>query len=277
MPPDLLDPLHIALFSLALIVCGIFSGFIAGLLGVGGGIVIVPALYFILSALGVGEDLRMHIAVGTSLATIVFTSLISARSHNRRGTVDFPLIRRWAPGIVIGVLAGSALAVFIDGRTLTAIFAVIALVMSLYIAFAQPHWRLGDTPPSGIFAQIIGAIIGGVSALMGIGGGTLTVPTLSVYGYPIHRAVGTAAAIGFLIGVPGAIGFILGGWAEPGLPPFSFGYVNLLALLLIMPTSMIFAPIGAAAAHALPVRGLKFAFSFFLAATAIRMFVSAWG
>ena len=274
MPTELLDPSHIAIFSVSLIIAGAFAGFIAGLLGVGGGIVVVPALFFILGALGVSEAVRMHVAVGTSLATIIVTSLISARAHAARGAVDMALLRQWAPGIVVGVSVGSGLALLMDGRTLTGLFASIALVMAVQMAFGNPDWRVSDQPPHGLAAQAIAAVIGAISALMGIGGGALSIMALSLYGYPIHRAVGTAAAIGSLIGVPGTIGFILGGWGDPAFPPLSLGYVNLLAVLLILPTSMLFAPFGAKAAHALPVRSLKSAFAIFLAATSIRMFVS---
>jgi uncharacterized membrane protein YfcA len=277
MQTALLDPMHIAVFSIALIVAGGFAGFLAGLLGVGGGIIVVPALYFILSALDVSEAVRMHVAVGTSLAAIIVTSLISARSHAARGAVDMALLRQWTPGIIFGVAAGSGLALLMDGRTLTGLFASVALGMAVQMAFGNPDWRIADERPRGLTAQAIASVIGAVSALMGIGGAALSILALTLYGYPIRRAVGTAAAIGSLIGVPGAIGFILGGWGDPALPPFSLGYVNVLATLLILPTSMLFAPLGAKAAHALPVRGLKLAFAAFLAATSIRMFVSILG
>ena len=139
------------------------------------------------------------------------------------------------------------------------------------MAFSKPDWRVFPGLPTGILKYLVTAVIGTVSALMGIGGGTLSVPTLTLCGYPIHRAVGTAAAIGFVIGVPGTIGFIIAGWGKEGLPLLSLGYVNLLGLLLILPTSMLMAPVGARAAHALPVRGLKIAFAIFLALTAVRM------
>jgi len=277
MSPDLSDPSTIVLFSLALLVAGAAGGFIAGLLGVGGGIVIVPALFFLLTALDVSEAIRMHVAVGSSLSTIVVTSLISARSHNKRGTVDFDLLKEWGPGVVVGVFAGSAVAAFIDGETLTGIFAVIAFIMAFYMAFGRSEWRIAERPPRGLVGYTMSSVIGAISALMGIGGGTLSVPLLSLFNFPIHRAVGTAAAIGCLIGIPGTLGFMIAGWGEPDLPRFSIGYVNLLALALVMPTSMIFAPLGARAAHALPVRGLRLAFAFFLAATALRMFLSALG
>lgn len=277
MQTALLDPSHIAVFSVSLIVAGAFAGFIAGLLGVGGGIIVVPALFFILGTLGVAEAVRMHVAVGTSLATIIVTSLISARSHAARGAVDMALLRQWTPGIILGSTAGSGLALLMDGRSLTGLFASIALAMAVQMAFGNPDWRVSDEPPRGLAAQAIAAMIGGISALMGIGGGAMSILALALYGYPIRRAVGTAAAIGSLLAVPGTIGFILGGWGEPELPPFSLGYVNLLAALLILPTSMLFAPLGAKAAHALPMRALKLAFAIFLAATAIRMFASILG
>lgn len=263
--------IEIVLYGAALLATGVAAGFIAGLLGVGGGIVIVPVLFLAFTALGITEEVRMHVAVGTSLSTIVFTSFASFRAHSRKGAVDFELLRSWAPGIFAGVVIGTLLASVFSGTTLTGIFGTIALIVAAYMAFSKPDWRVFSGLPTGILKYIVTAVIGAVSALMGIGGGTLSVPTLTLCGYPIHRAVGTAAAIGFAIGVPGTVGFILAGWGKEGLPPLSLGYVNLLGLLLILPTSMLMAPVGARAAHALPVRGLKIAFAIFLALTAARM------
>jgi uncharacterized protein len=268
---------EIALYAASLLATGVAAGFIAGLLGVGGGIVIVPVLYFVLGALGVDEEVKMHVAVGTSLSTIVFTSFASFRAHSRKGAVDFELLRSWAPGIVAGVIIGSFLASVFSGDVLTAIFGTIALIVAFYMAFSKPEWRVFSGLPTGILKHAVAAVIGTVSALMGIGGGTLSVPTLTLCGYPIHRAVGTAAAIGFAIGVPGTIGFIIAGWGREGLPPLSLGYVSLLGLILILPTSMLLAPWGARAAHALPVRGLRIAFATFLALTSARMLYSVWG
>jgi uncharacterized membrane protein YfcA len=268
---------EIALYAASLLATGVAAGFIAGLLGVGGGIVIVPVLYFVLGALGVDEEVKMHVAVGTSLSTIVFTSFSSLRAHSRKGAVDFELLRSWAPGIVAGVIIGSFLASVFSGDVLTAIFGTIALIVAIYMAFSKPEWRVFSGLPTGILKHAVAAVIGTVSALMGIGGGTLSVPTLTLCGYPIHRAVGTAAAIGFAIGVPGTIGFIIAGWGREGLPPLSLGYVSLLGLILILPTSILLAPWGARAAHALPVRGLRIAFAAFLALTSARMLYSVWG
>lgn len=264
------------LYAAALLATGVAAGFIAGLLGVGGGIVIVPVLFLAFTALGIDEAVRMHVAVGTSLSTIVFTSLASFRAHSRRGAVDFALLRSWAPGIFVGVVIGSALASVFSGQVLTGIFGAIALVVAGYMAFARPDWQVFPGLPTGIVKHSVAAVIGTVSALMGIGGGTLSVPTLTLCGYPIHRAVGTAAAIGFVIGVPGTVGFIIAGWGKAGLPALSLGYVNLLGLALILPASMLMAPVGARAAHALPVRWLKLAFAVFLALTAARMLYATW-
>jgi uncharacterized membrane protein YfcA len=269
---------EILLYAAALLATGVAAGFVAGLLGVGGGIVIVPVLYLLFSALGVPEEVRMHVAVGTSLSTIVFTSFSSLRAHNSRGAVDWELFRSWAPGIVIGVLLGTALASVISGKSLTAFFGGVALIVAGWMAFSSPKFQPFSGLPQGILKYIVTGCIGIVSALMGIGGGTLSVPTMTLCGYPIHKAVGTASAVGFLIGVPGTIGMIIGGWNHTTLtaPPFSLGYVSLLGLVLILPTSMLLAPYGAKAAHALPVRGLKIAFAIFLAVTSIKMLSSLW-
>lgn len=276
MALEFLSVSDIALYVAALLATGVAAGFIAGLLGVGGGIVIVPVLYFVFTALGVSEAVKMQVAVGTSLSTIIFTSAMSVRAHHRRGAVDLDLLKNWAPGILVGVLAGTAIASVVGGIALTAVFGSVALIVAFYMAFSKPEWRLSDHLPGGIFKHAIATTIGLISALMGIGGGTLSVPTLTLSGYPIHRAVGTAAAVGFLIGVPGTIGMIVGGWGRPELPPFSLGFVSLIGLVLILPTSMAFAPLGARAAHALPVRGLRLAFAFFLAATSIRMLLKVF-
>lgn len=272
-----LDLSEILLLSAALLATGAVAGFVAGLLGVGGGIVIVPVLFHVFTALDLDEAVRMHVAVGTSLSTIIATSIMSVRTHWRKGAVDVGMLKRWGPGIVVGVVIGTLLAAQVKGAVLTAVFATVALVVSLHMAFSKPHWRIADRLPGRFGETVIATAIGCISAMMGIGGGTLSVPTLTLFGYPIHRAVGTAAAIGLLIGVPGTIGFVLGGLGAEDLPPFSFGYVSLIGLALILPTSMTLAPWGARAAHALPVRQLKLAFAAFLFLTALRMFASVFG
>ncbi|MFZ5677144.1 MAG: sulfite exporter TauE/SafE family protein [Pseudomonadota bacterium] len=266
-----LDLVHVLNYAAALLFTGALGGFVAGLLGVGGGIVIVPVLFHIFTLLGIDDDVKMHLAVGTSLSTIILTSAMSVRAHWRRGAVDAAMLKRWGIAIFLGVVAGTLLATHAKGPVLMGVFGVVALIVSLHMAFSKPSWRIADKLPGGILEQMMASGIGAVSAMMGIGGGTLSVPTLSLFGYPIHKAVGTAAAIGFIIGVPGTIGFVLSGMGDSELPPFSFGYVSLLGLALITPTSILMAPVGAWAAHALPVRGLKLAFAAFLFVTALRM------
>ena len=250
---------------------GVAAGLIAGLLGVGGGIVVVPVLYHVFTVLGLDEAVRMHVAVGTSLATIIATSTSSWRSHARKGAVDRDLLRDWGPFILVGVALGSLAAGWVKGPILTGIFAVFAFLVALHMAFGRPHWRLGHNLPTGAAKAGLATLIGGCSAMMGIGGGTFAVPTLTLFGTPIHRAVGTASAIGLIIGIPGTIGFILTGWNAAHLPPFSLGYVNLLGVAAILPTSMAAAPWGARLAHSLDTRLLRRAFAVFLFLTSVRM------
>lgn len=271
-----LDWSILALLLGVAVAAGIGGGILAGLLGVGGGIVIVPALYLSLGLADMDPALRMQVAVATSLATIVFTALSSGRSHHRKGAVDMALLRRWAPWIVLGVVLGALLGSVVDGRLMVAVFAVVASAVAVNMLIGRgrvaPEPR--TAPPAAWAAAGIGA--GAVSALMGIGGGTVCVPLLSWLGYDIRRAVGTSAALGFLIGAPGTIIYMISGLGQPGLPPFSLGYVNLLAVAIITPFTMYFATWGARIAHAIPMRALRICFGLFLAATAIRMALDLW-
>lgn len=266
------DPLFLGLLALVLLTAGLCAGVLAGLLGVGGGIVIVPVLYHLFGMIGMDESIKMHVAVGTSLASIVPTSITSIRSHMKRDAVDRDLLRSWGPWVALGVVIGSALAAFARGEVLTAVFAVFALVIALHMAFTPESLRIADHPPRGVVKGMVATFIGGFSAMMGIGGGTLTVPTLVLCNYPIRRAVGTSAAVGLIIAVPGTLGFIAGGWNVPFLTGFSLGYVSLLGLVLIAPASMLAAPFGARIAHAIDPRLLRKAFALFLALTSARMF-----
>lgn len=210
-----LDLAPILPLALPLLAAGAAAGLIAGLLGVGGGVIIVPALYHLFGVLGVGDAVRMKLAVGTSLATIVATAWSSASAHWRRGTVDTGFLRGFGPFIVAGVLAGSAAASTVRGPVLTVMFATLALGISAQLAFGNPAWRLGEDLPRGWLRAAIGTTIGAVSAMLGIGGGVMTVPVMTMYGAPGKRAVGTSAATGFLVGVPGTVGFIAAAGARP--------------------------------------------------------------
>ena len=262
-------------FALGLIIAGVVGGLVAGMLGVGGGIVIVPVLYHVLALMGVDPDIRMHIAVGTSLATIIPTSISSARSHNARGAVDWVLLRNWVAPMVIGVLIGSALAGVARGQALALFFALVAMPVAVHLAFFSETKRISDHLPKVFGGLLMPAAIGGVSTMMGIGGGTVGVPTMTLFGYPIHRAVGTASAFGAIIAVPGTIGAMIAGWHAQHLPPYSIGYVNLLGFILIAPASYFVAPYGAQIAHMTNVGRLRMLFAFFIAVTAARMLYDA--
>lgn len=259
------------------ILAAILAGILAGLLGVGGGIVLVPVLFWLLSLTDFPPELSMHMAVATSLLTIVFTSISSARSHRKRGSVDVDLLRRWAPGIVLGALCGGIAAKFVNADVLRGIFGGIAVIVALNMAWKTTLvWRQ-TLPESALVNGVIAWINGLLSALMGIGGGTLGVPTLVGFGVDIRRAVGTASAFGVLIAVPAVLGFIWAGWSVPDRPWGSLGYVNLPAALLILPFTVAFAPVGAALSHRISPDWVKRSFAIFLGLTALRMLIGVFG
>ncbi|SDF77580.1 Uncharacterized membrane protein YfcA [Limimonas halophila] len=262
---ETLPPLTELLVMLgALLVAGAGAGFIAGLLGIGGGIIIVPALYQVFSVLEVPADVRMHVAVGTSLATIVATGFRSARAHHRRGAVDLELLKQWLIPIIAGAVAGSVISDLVTGATLTAVFAVVALGIALQMTVVRPEARLVDRLPGQPVRSLMATVIGMIATMMGIGGGMLTVPTLRLCNYPTRNAVATASAVGFLIAVPATLGFIVAGWQTPGVPPLSLGYVNLLGFAIIAPVTVTIAPLGARVAHTIPQTALRVLFGIFL-------------
>ena len=268
------DPAWLAVLALAMAATGLVSGTLAGLLGVGGGIVIVPVLFNIFPALDIPEAVQMKLAVGTSLATIIPTSIQSARKHHARGAMDVPLFKAMIPSLTVGVLVGTLLAIWVRGTTLTAVFATIAVLVALNMGLTGVDSRLRESFPTGFLRQLIGTFIGAISAMMGIGGGTVGVPLMNMFGTPIRSAVATASAFGIVISIPATIGFIWAGWGNPLLPPLSLGYVNLIGFALIVPSSMLATPWGVHLAHTIPPLMLKRAFALFLGITAIRMFYS---
>lgn len=257
----------VALVALA----GGFGGMLAGLLGVGGGIVIVPVLEFALGAAGVPADVRMHLAVGTSLASIIPTALSSSRAHRRRGAVDAAVARRWIPPIAAGAALGAASAAFVSGDALRAVFGVVALAVAAIMLLRPESQAAVDGGAATPSSRLWPAGIGFVSALMGIGGGTLSVPALSRRGLPIHRAVGTSAWLGLWIALPAAAGFTWLGLGRAGLPPGSLGFVSLPGLAVLVPASVLAAPVGARIAHRLSRRTLRTAFGVFLLLVGLRM------
>lgn len=257
-------------FIVALLAVGAGAGLIAGMFGIGGGVVMVPAMYFVLSALGYGET-AMHAAVGTSLAVIVATSLRSVAAHAGRGSVDFQILKTWTPWIILGALAGSALAGLAPGRFLTALFGVVALLLSAQFFFGRPDWKLADDLPGLPLRAVLAGSIGVLSALMGIGGGVLGVTLMSVCGRSMHVAVGTSAGFGVAIGLPGAIGYMVSGLDVAGRAPFSLGYVNMAAFVCLAAAAVFLAPVGAAIAHKLNAARLKQVFAIGLLIVALNM------
>ncbi len=255
---------------LAFPLLGIFGGFIAGLFGAGGGLMLVPILFMMFAAQGIAEAHLMHLALGTSMATIVFTSISSMRAHHGHGAVRWDIVKSMAPGLMLGTLTGTFIASSIPTRPLAIMFTII-------VYYAALQMSLGFTPPAshrlpgraGLF--FAGTLIGCISSLVSAGGGFLSVPFLIWSNVAVHRAVGTSSALGFPIAVAGAIGYTASGWNTPGLPPGALGYIYLPALVGVVVMSIITAPLGAKLAHRLPVKQLKRAFGAFLALLATKM------
>lgn len=266
----------LALPLVALLVAGLFAGFAGGLFGIGGGFVVVPALFAMLPLLGGEQSQYAHVAIGTSAATIIITSIRSVMAHAKRGAVDFEILRAWAPWIVIGDLLGVLLADHVDGRSLTLIFATGVLLMSLNFLLPKVGDKvLSQNMPSGISRVAIAGGLGTFSSLLGIGGGTIAIMVMTLCGRSMHRAVATASGVGTLIAVPSAIGFALIGIREGGLPWGSIGFVNMPAVVAISAMSILTAPLGVAAAHSLPGPVLRRVFGLYLVFVAALMFRNA--
>ncbi|WP_022958213.1 sulfite exporter TauE/SafE family protein [Spongiibacter tropicus] len=262
---------------LALVLTGVCAGVLAGLLGVGGGIVIVPVLYFLFQQFGMSEANAMLVATGTSLSTIIPTSISSINAHHRKGNVDWAILRRWAPLICLGVLAGSWLLTGFNGKYFVALFGVIALLVAVNMLFrASAPALFEDLPVAGV-QRLLAAIIGFLSVMIGIGGGTLGVPTLTAFNVAAHRAVGTAAAFGLVIAVPGALSLLIAGDAPADAPVGTWGLVNLVGFAAIVPMTVLFAPVGATLGAKLDAGRLKKVFAIVLAITGLRMLLQAVG
>lgn len=265
------DLMTFAALAAGLALIAAFAGLMAGLLGIGGGVVIVPALYYVEGFLGVADVHRMHLAVGTSLAVIMVTAVTSVATHWRHGAVDLGILKTYAPGVLVGVLAGTLIAAMVKGAVLTIVFASAAIAVSVNMLRGNRAFRLGTAMPGRAGSAALGLLTGGVSTMAGIGGGAMTVAILTLYSAPIHMAVGTASAVGVLVSLPGAVGFAMIGWNMAELPPFSLGYVNLAAFAVLAPVTAVMAPIGARLAHRMPQRGLGFVFAGFLGLAALNM------
>ena len=261
---------------LSMLAAGLFAGFAAGIFGIGGGFVVVPALFVVLPLLGGTPEAIAHVAIGTSAATIIVTSIRALLSHAKRGAVEFEILKTWAPWIILGDGVGVLLAGHVDGHILTMIFAGGVFLMSLNFLLPKVGDKvISQDMPSGIARVGIAGGLGTFSALLGIGGGTIAIMVMTLCGRSIHRAIATASGVGTLIAIPSAIGFALIGLKESGLPWGSLGYVNVPATLAIASMSVLTAPLGVAVAHALPAKPLKKIFGVYLIVIAFVMFRNA--
>jgi uncharacterized membrane protein YfcA len=255
-----------------LIAVGALAGFLAGVFGIGGGAILVPVFYECFRIAGVPLEVRMPLCIGTSLAIIIPTSIRSFRAHMARGAVDIEILRKWWWPILIGVVIGSVTARYAPERLFKIVFVAVAWSAAARLLLARHGWKLGDDLPDGPLMKIYGFFVGLLSTLMGIGGGLFSNLLMTFYGRPIHQAVATSSALAVLISIPGAIGYIYAGWpAAARFPdvaalqlPFAIGYVSLIGALLVMPTSLLVAPLGVKAAHAMSKRALEMAFGIYL-------------
>ena len=259
----------------SLLGAGLVAGLAAGLFGIGGGAIIVPVLIILFEDVLGFTETGSHVAIGTSLATIILTSARSVMAHNKRGAVDWQIIRTWAPWIMAGAVAGQLATGYVSGDGLKLFFGVMAFVLAAQLYFGRPGWRIADEMPVGVPRAGLGSAVGALSAVMGIGGGTFGVSLMLVFGRAVHQAVATAAGFGIAIGLPSAITAIGVGWGREGLPPFSLGHVNLLAFVLISMCTVAMAPVGARLAHSLDASRLKKLFAVLLSIVAVRMIWTA--
>ena len=264
------------LLVVAMIATGAVAGVMAGLFGIGGGIVIVPVLEATLGFLGVDPAIRMHVAVATSLATIIPTSISSARAHRQRDAVDLDIVRRWALLVLIGALLGAWIASRVDSSILALVFAVTAMFVAARTLLSFGNNAIAGDIPRNPLVWAIPVSIGSISTLMGIGGGVMSVMTLRLFNQPIHKAIGTAALFGLVIAVPGTLGLIAAGWADPRLPAGNLGFVSLVGFAAIAPVTVVSAPIGARIAHSLDEKLLNRLFAAFLVVASLRLFFRAF-
>ena len=253
-----------------LLAIGAVAGVLAGLLGVGGGIVLVPAFFYAFQTLGYDGPQLMQMCLATSLATIIVTSVRSVYSHNQKGAVDWDILRSWAPGIAVGALVGMLVVSQLRSNTLQAIFGILALIVGVYMCFGRVEWRLGQAMPKGSLRFILSPLVGFMSVLMGIGGGSFGVPLMSLFNTGIHRAVATAAGFGVVIAVPAVIGFLFVDM-KMEVPPLTIGAINLIAFGIIIAMTLVTAPWGVKLAHSMDAKPLKRAFGVFLVLVAVNM------
>ncbi|MBV6657362.1 MAG: sulfite exporter TauE/SafE family protein [Devosiaceae bacterium] len=267
-----------SLLAGALILAGAVTGVLSGLFGVGGGAVMVPVLFEVFGIAGVEESVRMPLAVGTSLAVIIPTSIRSFRGHQARGAVDTQVLRVWALPILVGVIVGALIARYAEPWVFMAVFAVVSILNAVKLLFGRDSWALGSQLPGPWPMCAIGSVIGLLSSLMGIGGGVMANMVQTLYGRPILNAIATSSGVGVLISIPATLGYIYAGWPQMDVvPPLSLGYISLIGVALLLPLTVLTAPLGVRIAHALPKRTLEVAFGCFLLVVAARFTAALLG
>jgi uncharacterized protein len=277
-----LDVSELLELALLLVAVGALSGFLAGLFGIGGGAVLVPVFYECFRLAGVPLEVRMPLCIGTSLAIIIPTSISSFRSHYLRGAVDMEILKAWWLPIITGVIAGSITARYAPERLFKIVFVAVAFTAAARLILGRESWKFGEAFPTGPVMKLYGLVVGLLSTLMGVGGGLFLNLLMTFYGRPIHQAVATSSALAVLISIPGALGYVYAGWpAATRFPevaalqlPFALGYVSLIGMVLVMPTSMLTAPLGVRAAHAMSKRTLEMAFGVYMLIVGSRFAIS---
>ena len=277
-----LNPTELVELALLLVLVGALAGFLAGIFGIGGGAVLVPVFYECFRLAGVPLEVRMPLCIGTSLAIIIPTSIASFRAHYKRGAVDMAIIKLWWIPVVLGVVAGALTARVAPERLFKIVFVCVAWSAAIRLFLARDNWKFGDVMPTGPLMRAYGFFIGLLSTLMGVGGGLFANLLMTFYGRPIHQAVATSSALAVLISIPGALGYVYAGWpAAARFPdvtalqlPFALGYVSLIGALVVMPTTLITAPLGVRVAHALSKRRLEVAFGCYLFIVGSRFVIS---
>ena len=270
--------------AVLLVAVGALAGFLAGLFGIGGGAILVPVFYECFRLAGVPLEVRMPLCVGTSLAVIIPTSISSYRAHFARGAIDKEVLRAWWLPILIGVLSGSVIARYAPERLFKIVFVMVAYFATVRLLTANENWKLGDDLPKGPVMRVFGFFVGLLATLMGVGGGLFANLLMTFYGRPIHQGVATSSAIAVLVSIPGALGYIYAGWpAAAHYPdvaalqaPLALGYVSLIGAVLVMPTSLLTAPLGVRLAHALSKKTLERAYGIYLLIVGTRFAISLW-
>jgi uncharacterized protein len=261
----------------AMTAAGVFAGFIAGLFGVGGGTVLVPALFYAFGVFDFGGEASLHVAIGTSLSTIITTSLRSVAAHRKHGNVDEVVLKGFIPWIALGATIGAVLAGLADKAALGAVYGVCAIVLAAYMGLGKEDWTLMREVPTGSLRAVTGSVLGGFSALMGIGGGAFGSAVMTLAGRSIHQSVATASGFGVAIAIPATIGFIIMGWGVEGRPPLSLGYINVPGFIVLALITGAVAPYGAKLAHRLDKKLLRRSFGAYLAFTAVMVVAKAMG